>query len=105
MLQDYHSGYQWFFLYATKAAEIASNAIIDWCAAFGVPQGLMYNGLMHSQRMMRLVSNGLKVSHHFILPYNPWSSGAVERLGKELFQTFRATVSEFRCAMRSDLTF
>ena len=97
MLRDDHSGYQWFFPFATTAAENAANEIIDWCAAFGVPQGLMSDGPTHFRNeTMLLIAKGLRVPHHFTLPYTPWRYGTVERLGKELVRALRATVSEFQ---------
>lgn len=36
-----------------------------------------------------LVSRGLHVSHHFIVPYSPWNNGRIERLGREIPHKFR----------------
>lgn len=48
---------------------------------------------------LRPVVEGLLVPHHFTLLYTPWSSGVVERPGKELLRVFRAFTSELQ--MRS----
>jgi transposase InsO family protein len=97
MLRDDHSDYKWFFAFAGESAENAALAIIDWCAAFGVPNCLMSDGPTHfKNETVRLVSKGLKVPHHFTLPYTPWSNGAVERLGRELLRVFRAVASELQ---------
>ena len=45
---------------------------------------------------VRLIGKGLKVPHHFTLPYNPWSNGAVERLGRELLRVMRSVLSELQ---------
>ena len=45
---------------------------------------------------VRLLTKGLKVPHHFTLPYTPWSNGSIERLGKELLRVFRSVISELR---------
>lgn len=95
MLRDDHSDYKWFFNFPNTDAENAAHAIIDWCAAFGVPNGMMSDGPTHfKNETLRSVSKGLKVPHHFTLPYTPWSNGAVERLGKELLRIFRSVISE-----------
>lgn len=49
---------------------------------------------------IRLLSKELRVPHHFTLPYCLWSNGGIERLGKELFRTLRAVLSELQ--MRSN---
>lgn len=95
MLRDDHSSYCWFFAFRDTLAENAARAVVDWCAAFGVPAGLMSDGPTHfKNETLRLVCKGLRVLHQFTLPYTPWSTGAVERLGKELLRVFRALTSE-----------
>lgn len=101
MLRDDLSDYKWFFEFADTLATNAATAIIDWCAAFGVPKSLLSDGPTHfKNETVRLVCEGLRVPHHFTLPYCPWSNGAVERLGKELLRVFRAVLSELQ--MRHD---
>ena len=78
-------GLQVVFLLPNTDAENATHAIIDWCAANGVPGGMIYDGLTHfKNETVRLVSKGLKTPHHFPLPFCPWSNGAVKRLGRVL---------------------
>lgn len=68
MLRDDHSSYSWLFAFADTLAENAERAVIDWCAALGVPRGLMFDGPTHFRnKTLRLVCKGLKVTHHFIL--------------------------------------
>lgn len=97
MLRDDHSDYKLLFSTPVTVAENVALAIIDWCAAFNVPKGLMSDGPTHfKNETIRLVTKGLRVPHHFILPYTPWGNGAVERLGKEVVRTFRALASELQ---------
>lgn len=97
MLRDDHSDYHWFFAFPDTSAENAAVAIIDWCAALGVPNGFMSDGPTHFRNeTVRLISKGLKVPHHFTLPYSPWSNGAVERLGRELLRVMRSVLSELQ---------
>lgn len=68
-----------------------------WFAAFGVPNGLMSDGPTHFRNeTVRLVFEGLRVPHHFTLPYNSCSNGAFGQIGKELLRVFRSIVSELR---------
>lgn len=70
MIRDDHSNYKWFFAFDSTSAKNAAHAILDWCAAFGVPSGLMSDGPTHFRnKTLRQVSRRLKVPHHFTLPY------------------------------------
>ena len=97
MQRDDNSDYKTFFCLPNTDAENAAHAIIDWCAANGVPGGLMSDASTHfKNETVRLVSKGLKTPHHFTLPYCPWSNGAVERLGRELLRFLRSLISELQ---------
>lgn len=90
MLRDEHSDYKWFYGCHDQTAETAPKDNIDWFATFSVPKALMSFGPTHfKNKTLRLLSKGLKVPHHFTIPYFPWSNGAVERLGNELLRKFR----------------
>lgn len=78
MMRDDFSNFKWFFPFADTSAVNATTGIIDWCAAFGVPKSLMSDCPTHFRNeKIRLVAKGLRVLHHFTLPYGPWSNGAV----------------------------
>lgn len=95
ILPDDPSNYCWFLTFPDTAAGNAARAIIDWSAAFGVPVGHMSDGQRHlKNETLGLISKGLRVLHHFTLPYTPWSDGGVNHLGKELLHLFRAFISE-----------
>lgn len=97
MLRDDRFDYKWVFSFTDTKAQNAATAIIDWLAAFGVPKGLMSDGPTHfKNETIRLLNKQLKVPHHFTLPYSPWSSGAIERLGKELLKVFRPITSDLQ---------
>ena len=88
MLRDDHSNYCWFFAFPDTSAENTPTAIIDWCAAFRVPKGLMSDGPTHfKNETIRRTSGGLNIPHHFTTTYCPW-------VGKELIRIFRSVVSE-----------
>lgn len=97
MLRDDLSDYKWFFAYKSNDAASAAVAVTDWGAAFGIPEALMSDGPTYfKNETLRLVSKGLKVPHHFELPYFQCSDGTVERLAKEHLWTFRAVASELQ---------
>lgn len=47
MLCDDHSGYSQLYPAETTSADTDTNGIIDWSAAFGVPEGTMFDGPSH----------------------------------------------------------
>lgn len=97
LLRHDHSDYKWFFICANTMAKTAADAIMDWCASFTVPNRVISDGTIHfKNETVRLVTKGLKVPYHFTLPYNPWSSSAVERFVKYALKTFRSVLSELQ---------
>ena len=97
MVRDDHPDYKWLFPFPTTNAFNAASALVEWCAAFGVPNGFMSDGPTHFRNeTLRLLCKSLRVKRHFTLPYTPWSNVAVERLGKELLRVFRAVTSELQ---------
>lgn len=72
MLRDDNSNYCWLFAFQDNATENAARAIIDWCAAFGVPRGLMSDDPTYfKNETSHLVGKGVRVSHHSTLLYTP----------------------------------
>lgn len=97
MLKDSHSTHCWLFPFGNTSAENSARAIIEWCAAFGVSNGMMSDGPTNFlNEIVRRVCKGLKAPHHFTLPYTPWSNGSIERLGKELLRVFRSVITELQ---------
>lgn len=97
MLREDHSAYCWLLACADTTAQKAASAIVDWSAAFHVPQRLTSHGPTHFlNETVRLVCKGLYAQHHFTLPYTRWSNGGAERFGKDLLREFRSIASEFR---------
>lgn len=89
--------YKLVFAFPDTSPENAAHAIIESRAAFKVPSSFMSDGPTYFwNETVRLVCEGLKVPHHFTLPYCPWSNGAVECLGKKLLRVFRAILFELQ---------
>lgn len=85
MLWDDHSRYCWVFPFPDTSARNAAIAILDWCAEFVVPLGLMSDGPAHfKNETRRFLAHNLCVPHHLTLPYCSCSNEAIEHLGKEL---------------------
>lgn len=97
MVWNDHPNYCWLFACPETFVEHAARAIIDCCAAFGVPSQFVSDGPTHfKNERIRSAGKGLCVPHHFTLPFTPWSNGALERLGKELLWVFGAIMLEHR---------
>lgn len=72
VLRDDHSNYYWLFPFPDTNAEYAARALVDWCAAFGVPEGFMSDSSTHfKNEVVRLVTRSLRTPHHFTPPYFP----------------------------------
>lgn len=97
MLRDDHSDYNWFFPTPETSAQNAALAIVDWRAAFNVPQCLISDAPIHfKDEILRLVSKALPAPHYITLPYTPWSNKAVERLVGEIVRAFLALIAELQ---------
>lgn len=97
MLRDDHSGYSWLYPAEATSAETATQAIIEWSAAFSIPHGIMSGGPSNLRNeTLHLLAKGLRTPHEFTLPNFPWSNGAVERLGKGILRVAREVLSEFQ---------
>lgn len=95
MLREYLSLYCWLFPFSSPTAENTTEALLEWCSSFRIPEMLMSDQGSHlKNETVRELARRLRVPHHFTLPYSSWSNGAVERIGKELQRFFRSTLSE-----------
>lgn len=67
MFWNDHSNFYLFSSFSDTSAENATQAIVDWCVAIGVPSGRMSDCLTHfKNETLRLVSKYLRVLHHFV---------------------------------------
>lgn len=81
-------------------ADTAANALLNWSAAFGVPNGLMSDSTKHFEdETVRLLTNGLHTPY-FRLPYFPSYNDSIQRLGKKLLCVACELLSELH--MRQD---
>lgn len=97
LLHDDHKVNSWIHSASFNDSETAANAIPDWSAVFDEPQAVIADEPNHFKtETSRLLSKGLRLTHHFTPPYFLWSNKWVERLGKELLRTARAVLSELQ---------
>lgn len=90
--------------FSDTIADSPTRAIIDWCAALGVPRSHMSDGPTHfKNETIQIVAKGLPVPHHFTLACMPWSNGAVERSTLQIMRVFRVGRLNCACALRSGL--
>lgn len=69
-------GYYWLLDFPKTKAENGATAMIDWCDALGVANGLMSDGPTKlNNEVLGNMAKGHKLPHHFTLPYCPWSNG------------------------------
>ena len=101
MLREEHSDYKWFLHFPNTDAKNAANNIINWCAANDTPGGLISDGPTHFKNETVLLPIALKPRHHFTLPYCPWSSGALQRLRRELLRFLRSPSLSCRLTRRN----
>ena len=85
-------------LYACEAAdaETVAESLIDWFSTFGpVSQWVSDQGTHFKNTVIESLKDKLRSSHHFTLPYCPWSNGTVEVVCRELTRAMRALLSEY----------
>lgn len=97
MARNDHSSCIWFYLASSTDSEMAANALLDWSAAFGAPQGLISDVPTHfKNETFCLLAEGLRSSHHFTLLNCPRSNVAVVHLSKEFLRVASAILSELQ---------
>lgn len=72
ILRDDYFNYYWFYTCSEPSIKHAARAIIYWSAAFRTTLQLMPDGSTYfKNKVLCIVAKGLRVSHHFTLPYFP----------------------------------
>lgn len=72
MLLDDHSNFYWLLASPDTVVESFAPSIFDWLATFGGSKGLMSDSPAHfKNETLWLVAKGLRVPHHFTLPFAP----------------------------------
>lgn len=91
------SGYVWLVPTVEATADAVADALINWFASFSVvPTSVSDRGTHFKNKLIGLLSDTTKSSHHFSLSYCPWSNGTVQVFCLELLRATRAILSEFQ---------
>lgn len=97
ILKDDFSSYVLFFPFEHPNSESAVEALMEWFSAFGVVlQWVSDRGSHFKNEVVAGLSQKLKGSHHFTLPYCPWTNGTVEVVCREMMRAMKALLSEFQ---------
>ena len=74
------------------------NALLAWYARFGGIPGTWVTdqGSHFVNRIVKELSSRLHVEHHFTVAYTPWANGTVERVNRDVLNTMRTLLSDFR---------
>lgn len=97
VLKDYHLNYKRFLAFTGAASSNASLSVMNWCSAVDFSKMWKFDSPTYTKNeTAHMLQKSLKVEHHFILSYSPWSNGAVERPGKELQRVLRSVCSKMQ---------
>jgi len=97
ILKDDFSSYVQLIPCESANAEATAGALIQWFASFGtVIQWVSDQGSHFKNEVIRILRKQTRGSHHFTLPYCPWTNGTVEVVCLELLRALRALSSEFQ---------
>ena len=84
-------------LHATKSVDVVTTvrAILDWISRFGIMEYIVTDGpSSFKNSLMKTLADTLRLEHHIVLSYCPWSNGGIERHMREVLKVFRAILSE-----------
>lgn len=102
MIRDDHSGYGWIYPIPNSMADQGAHALLYRCFAFRAPLSSMSDLPTHfNNKRLAIIAQRLRSKHHITAPYCSWSSGAVERFGKDMLRLCRAVISEHQLLYRS----
>ena len=95
IVKDDFISYIWLISCCAANAETTVNFLIKWFSAFGtVPQLVSDRGSHFNNEVLRGLREKTHGSHHFTLPYCPWTNGTVEVVSRELIRAMHALPSE-----------
>ena len=101
ILKDGFSSFVWLFPFEVADSASTVDALMEWFSSFGVVmQWISDRGSHRKDEVVAGLSEKLRGSHHFTLPYCPWSNGTVEVVCRELLRVLRALTSEFQIHLR-----
>ena len=97
VLMDDVSRVVWLEDAVSCSMEVSARSVMKWWASFGVLKAFISDGGTHfTGQVMQMMSSRLGVVYHFGVANVSWSHGTVERMNREVMETFRAVLSERR---------
>lgn len=74
------NGYVWLELAATCTAAVTAKTLLRWCGRW-VPCVWVSDTARHvKNRLLRLLTEALEMSHRFTVANAPWTHGTMERM-------------------------
>jgi hypothetical protein len=74
---------------------VVAEAIAWWIARYGKPSVLRSDQGSHfKNKMIEELSKTWNISHHFTLPYTPWSNGSIEIVNKTIKRVLKTIILE-----------
>ena len=81
IIRDDLSGLVWLWLTEDANAEAAADAFTMWLTSYGCIKWLMIDPGSHCKNnLIRLLTEELRIGHHFTTAYSAWENGSVERV-------------------------
>lgn len=97
IIKDDLTSYVWLKPVAVIDAYKTATILLDWFSSFGtVYIWVSDQGSHFLNETVKEVNERLKTTHHFTLPYTPWSNGTVEVVCRELQRATKILLNEFQ---------
>lgn len=93
VIRDDFSGKVELFRCSSADAITAADALLWWRARFGINRNTMIvtdGGSHFANSLIKELCAKLKISHHIVVAYSPWSNGKVERVNSEFLKLLRS---------------
>lgn len=96
VLRDDISGYTWLWPSIAANSETAAAALARWGSCFGSMKWLVTDQGSHFvNRVIKELTEELRIQHHFTTAYSPWANGTVERVCRETLRACKSLLSEW----------
>jgi uncharacterized membrane protein YgcG len=95
VMKDGFSAFIWLWECQAFDSVVTEEAVIAWCAMFGVPSMLITDGGSHfDNTLVTAICKRFRARHHITTAYAPWANGAIERVMRELVRLYRTLLAE-----------
>ena len=95
VIKDQFSGFVELIPCDSPNSDNAASALSWWIARFSKPEYIISdNGTHFTSKVVEHLSRLYNVSHHFTVPYCPWSNGSVERANRDIKALLKVILKE-----------